>query len=427
MSSPSTEIALRGGNEAAHEQRLLCPGQSYLERLGIVYMDQIRLTIVTELYQREMSIRQFCATFGGDYPAVRRHFVKLVEAGWLRKVRPVDVGGRGRPEDLYRSTELAVIDTATWRTIPFSIRDAFTIQLLEEMASRVGEALGAGIADALPGRVSTFKTVEVDELAWCKAHKAVELCFQILLREQIDAKIRLDRSGDQPLQMVVNLAAFEAPGPAPEGGVTELPTAAAIASPPPWNERIGKVFANRLDLEIVNELNQNALTPGQLESTLGGPPSRTILRRCKRLTDDGWAVTIDKETGGALHGASVYRFRAAKPNVSVADIFDRIPAAVRKGPTWACFEPFIATSIAAVETGRFNNRFDRHLTMTPLVVDEIGRCQVTRALHAFEKAVLKVEDEMKKRRRGKNFKSFRAAFLQSSFQSPLRDVRSKFR
>jgi hypothetical protein len=386
-------------------------------------MEQIRLTIVTELYMREMGIRQFCETFGGGtYTAVRRHFVKLVEAGWLRKVRTVEIGGRGRPEDLFRSTELAVINTATWRTIPLSIRDAFTIQLLEEMAGRLGEALGAGIADALADRVSTFKTIEVDELAWCKTHGAVEQCFQTLLQEQTDAKIRLDRSGDQPLLMVVNLAAFEAPGPTPEG-ITQLPKAGEISSPPPWQERIGKVFADRLDLEIVDELNRSIMTPAQLHSTLGGATSRTFLRRCKRLADDGWAVSVDTETGGPLHGASVYRFRAAAPNVSESDIYERVPVAARSGPSWATFEPFIATSLGAVEAGRFNNRFDRHLTMTPLFVDEIGRSQVTKALRIFQDTVLQVEAELEKRSGRKGFSSFPAAFLLSSFQSPLREMR----
>lgn len=422
MSSSTTENALRGTAEADRDDRLLCPGQSYLGRLGIVYMEPIRETIVTELYMREMSVRQFCATFGGSYTAVYRHFARLVEAGWLSKVRTLEVGGRGRPEDLYRSTEQAVIDTATWRTIPFSIRDAFTIQLIDQMAARLGEALEAGTADALEGRVSTFKEMEVDELAWCKAHNAVERCFQTLLRKQDDAKIRLAASGDQPLLMVVNLGAFEAPGPA-GGGVTELPTAGELSSPAPWQERIGKVFADPLDLGIVTELNRSAMTPAQLHSTLGGPTSRTFLRRCKRLVGDGWAVSIDKETGGPLYGASVYRFRAAKPNVSEADIFERVPLAARKGPSWATFEPFIATSIGAVETGCFNNRFDRHLTMTPLFVDEIGRREVTAALRTFEKSLLKVEAELTKRRRRKGFAGLPAAFLLSSFQSPLRDLR----
>ncbi len=385
-------------------------------------MEQIRLTIVTELFMREMGVRQFYETIGGSsYDSVRRHFLKLVEYGWLRRVRTVAVG-RGRPEALYRSTELAVINTETWRTIPFSIRDAFTVQLLEEQGGRLGEALGRGTADARGDGVATFKIIEVDETGWCKAHDAVERCFQTLLQEQTDAKIRLDNSDDDPMLMIVNLAAFEAPG-TPEGGdVTSLPKAGAMSSPPPWPQRIGKVFADSLDLAIVDELNRATMTPAQLHMALGGASSQGFLRRCKRLTDLGWAVNTDTKTGGALHGASVYHFRAAAPNVSESDIYDRVPIAARNGRSWDAFRPFIATSIGAVEAGRFNNRFDRHLTMSPLLVDEIGWTQVTKALRTFEETLLRVEADLASRGSGTNGR-FSAAFLLASFQAPLREMR----
>jgi len=383
-------------------------------------MEQIRLTIVTELYMREMGIREFYKTVGGtSYDSVRRHFLKLVDYGWLRKVRTTVVG-RGRPEVLYRSTELAVINTETWRTIPFSIRDALTVQLLLEQGGRLGEALGQGIADVRRDGVATFKIIEVDELGWCKAHDAVERCFQTLQQEQIDAKIRLESSGEQPLLMVVNLAAFEAPRTLEVGDIASLPKAEATLSPTPWPQRIGRVFADRLDLAIVDELNHATLTPAQLHATLGGASTQSFLRRCKRLADLGWAVSIDTETGGALHGASVYHFRAAAPNVSEVDIYDRIPAVARRGRSWDAFRPFVATSIGAIEAGRFNNRFDRHLTMSPLLVDETGWTQVTKALRNLEDTLLRLEDLAGRRREGGRFP---AVFLLSSFQGPLREMR----
>jgi DNA-binding PadR family transcriptional regulator len=384
-------------------------------------MEQIRLTIVTELYMREMGMRQFYETIGGSsYDSVRRHFLKLVEHGWLRKVRTAEVEGRGRPEALYRSTELAVIDTETWRRIPFSIREAISVELLEEMAGRLGEALEQGTADARPDGLAVFKTIEVDESGWCKAAAAIEQCFQALLHEQTDAKIRLETSSEKPLLMVVNLAAFEAPGPVPEG-TTPLPRA-GISPPPPWPQRVGKVFADRLDLEIVHELNRAPMTPAQLQTTLGGASSQPYLRRCKRLADLGWAVSIDTETGGSLHGASVSLFRAAVPDVSESDIYEPIPAPVRKGRTWENFKPFIETSIAAVGAGSFDKRFDRHLTMSPLLLDEIGWAQVTKALRGFEDALNLVEVDPRRRGRA-GFSGFQAAILVSSFEGPRREAR----
>jgi len=406
--------------KTVEDQRHLCSGQSYLERLGILYMDEIRLTIVMELFMREMGPRQFFETIGGtSYDSIRRHFLKLVENGWLRKVRTVAIG-RGRPEALYRSTEQAVIDTETWRTIPVSIRDSFTVMLLEEMGSRLGEALEGGTAEARADRVAAFKIMEIDELAWCKAHDAIERCFQTLGQEQIDAKIRLETIQERPLLMMVNLGAFEAPGPQVPARLA-LPRVAKLAPPARWPHRIGKVFSDRLDLAIIDELNRAALTPAQLHAALGGGTSiQGFLRRCKRLTKLGWIVNIKTQTGGALHGANVSEFRAASPGVSERDILERIPAALREGQNWDAFERFIATSVGAVDAGAFNNRFDRHLTMSPLLVDEIGWTQVTKALRSFEETLLRLEVDLARRGQGEGF---RAAFLLSSFQSPLREMR----
>jgi len=374
---------------------------------------------------REMGVRHFFKTIGGSsYDSVRRHFLKLVEYGWLRKVRTARLG-RGRPEALYRSTELAVIDTETRRTLPFSIRDAFTVQLLIEMANRLGEGLACGTADTRTDRVAAFLTLDgLDELGWHKAYQAVERCFHTLMQEQIDAKIRLENSDEVPLLMVVNLAAFEAPAARAEAVniATSLPKADE-SWPPQWPQRVGKVFTDQLNLAIVEELNKETMTPAELQATLGGTSSQGFLRRCKRLTDLGWAVNLDTKTGGSLHGARVYHFRAAAPNVSESDIFERIPATDRHGMSWEAFQRFIATSIAAMDAGTFNSRFDRHLTMSPLLVDEIGWTQVTKALHTFREILLQLEKKLAKQNLSNKTKGFQAAFLLSSFETPVREMR----
>lgn len=418
MRSAKAEQSSRGAPNALGAERLLSAGQSYIERLGILYQDEIRLMIVMELYMREMGPRQFFETVGGSsYDSVRRHFLKLVEFGWLRKVRTVATG-RGRPETRYRSTEQAVIDTETWSSLPLSIRDAATVVLLEEMGTRVGEALASGLANRRPDQVAVFKVFDVDEWMWGKAYEAVERCFQTLRQEQIDAKIRLETSGDRPSLMIVNLAAFEAPGPQANEGKS-LPKPENALPPAPWPQRIGRVFSDRLDLAIIEELNHDTMTPAQLQERLGGTSSQGFLRRCKRLSDLGWVVNINTQTGGALHGASVYHFRAAAPAVSAKNIYEHIPPADRKGPSWETFQQFAATSVAAVDAGTFNRRFDRHLTMSPLLVDEIGWQQVTKALTIFEKALLWLHDQASGRTVSKR-KTFKAALLASSFQAPIR-------
>jgi hypothetical protein len=60
--------------------------------------------------------------------------------------------------------------------------------------------------------------------------------------------------------------------------------------------------------------------------------------------------------------------------------------------------------------------------MSPLLIDEIGWTQVTKALRTFEETLLGLED-LAERHRGEGGGRFPAAFLLSSFQSPLRGMR----
>jgi len=423
--SGNAEQSRRVATDPLDAGRYPCAGPSYLERLGVLYLDEIRLTIVMELYMREMGVMQFYETFGGSSKdSVRRHFKKLVEYGWLRWVRDAPSGQKGRPEGLYRATEQAVIDTETWRRLPTSVRDVFTVMVLEELGDRLGESLKDGSADARADRVASFKTMAVDELAWRKASEAVEDCFRALQQEQIDAKIRLSRSQSRPLLMIVNLAAFETAGLNVDPDKV-LPKAEEGSPAPSWPLRIGKVFTDDLNLAIVDELNHAAMTPAQLHATLGGATSTTFLRKCKRLAKLGWAVDVDMKTGGRLHGANLYQFRAAAPNISESDIFKGIPASAQSGQSWNAIQPFITTSLSAIDAGTFNKRFDRHLSLSPLLVDEIGWAQVNQVLRAFEETLSDIEASLAQRTvfRGGPPKGFSAAFLAACFQSSLRDIR----
>lgn len=61
---------------------------AHLRRLSVVFAIELRLKIVTELYMREMSPKQFHEEFGGGtLSRVTHNFEKLAEHGWLRYIR----------------------------------------------------------------------------------------------------------------------------------------------------------------------------------------------------------------------------------------------------------------------------------------------------------------------------------------------------
>src|SRR6476620_2896023 len=124
-SRTSNQSATRGVAGVSARVRI-SPEPSYLSRLGVVWAHPLRLTIVTELYMREMSVTEFFNEFGGSSLGNGRwHFQKLLEHGWIRKVRTKKVA-RGRPQDVYRATELAFYDDEVAEELPISVRAAFS-------------------------------------------------------------------------------------------------------------------------------------------------------------------------------------------------------------------------------------------------------------------------------------------------------------
>jgi hypothetical protein len=417
--------APKGGNSP-----LLCTGQSYLERLGVLYMERIRITIVTELFTREMSPAQFYESFGGSsYWSVYRHFKKLVNHGWLRPVRSVSPGpGRpgGRPGMLHRATELPVIDTETWERFPTSIRDAFTVQALEEMGCRLGEALRAGTAVQLREPIAQFHASQLDEPGWCKALGAVERCFRVLSQVQTDAKIRIELGQEKPLSMIVNLGAFELPAgqsTRPLQG-SDPPSADRSLMGRDWPRRMGKVFADPVALAIIDVLNRADATPNELHQTLGDVASpRQILEKCQQMTELGWLVQLDDGRPGGTHrGARIVRFRAATPTASEAAIYRSIPKSLRKGESWQVFDRFSTASLAALRNGTFNSRPDRHLTLNQLLVDERGWAQVIEAVHECAEFLAKVDQDTQRRREAVGRVSS-IGLLVSAFEAPPRGSR----
>jgi hypothetical protein len=373
--------------------------RSFLERLGHLYEHPIRVLMVEQMYMREMSPKQFFEQIDGtSYASVRRHFQKLTGYGWLRKVRTAPPLGPGRPEHLYRATELAVIDDETWGQIPVSIRDAFTILLLEESARRLGLSAAAGTLRR-GDNVCGFAQMVVDPRGWREANDVINSGFWALTQEQTDAKVRLESSGSRPLHLVVTLAGFELPSTAGLGLGRDLslPTGVAGRDASDWGYRISRVFCDRHNLAIIAALNSEAMSPSQLHERIGGPTVEGFDHRCKQMVSLGWAVKVGERTGGARRGATENFYRATVPDISEKEVYAPIPVSARDGASWAVFEEFCREAITAVKAGTFNARADRHFTMSTLLVDELGKQQVLRTLQAMEGQLARIHQESRAR------------------------------
>jgi hypothetical protein len=394
---------------------------SYLHRLAVVFADELRLKIVAELYMREMSPSGFHAEFGGGSVArVDRHFKRLAEHGWLRFIRSESGGARrGGKEHFYRATELAVFDDETWSMVPYSIRVAFSWRTFGQLAERVRESLRAGTFDARPGSHLSWTPLLLDPRGWDEVIAAVDGLFESLFEEQADAKLRIFNSGEKPFLTTAALALFESP-PHPRGADDGLRSqlVAGPSSPVPFSQRIAKVFADDVSLEIVGETNLQEMSARQFHEEVGGAPVESIRRRFKMLADIGWLSKVSEKRGGKRRGATEHFYRATAPPVFDTQAWAAVPDSVKASYRWRTFEQLSDQVKEAIEAGTFEARTDNHLSWSLLRLDQQGWENVATAVEGLFTFIFEVQEQAKLRISSTGERPVTTTLALAAFESP---------
>lgn len=176
--------------------------------------DPLRIKILSELSMRDMSPTQFFERFGGgSVSRVDRHFKVLLKHGWLVKVGEKTGGKRrGGVEHFYRAFRPAVLfDNESWSSLPKPMQNSVTGQWFSTLSERIWDAITAGTIDARDDRHVSWTPLDLDQLGWDNILPRVDSLFEFIFEEQGRAKLRMAESGEEPIPMIVALAAFESP------------------------------------------------------------------------------------------------------------------------------------------------------------------------------------------------------------------------
>lgn len=395
---------------------------SYLRRLAIVFADELRLKIVTELYMQEMSPSGFHAEFGGGSVArVDRHFKRLAEHGWLRFIRSESGGRRrGGKEHFYRAAELAVFDNETWSLVPYSIRVAFSWRTFSQLAERVQEALQAGTFDARADSHLSWTPLLLDRLGWDQVIAAVDELFGSLFEEQADAKLRIFNSGEKPILATTAMALFESPPrpPSPNGERAGSTLVEGVSSPMPFPLRVSKVFADVVCLEIVAETNLREMSAGQFHEDVGGASIEGIRRRFKMLEEIGWLSKVSEKRGGKRRGAVEYFYRATGPAVIDNGSLAAAPDRIKTTYSWRTFEQLSDQVRTAIDAGTLEARTDNHLSWSLLRLDQRGWERVAAAVEALFSFASEVQEEAVRRISSSGEQPITTTLALAAFESP---------
>lgn len=397
----------------------------YLRRLSVVWASPLRLKIVTELYLREMSPKQFHAEFGGgSMSRIDKTFKKLAEHDWLRYIHSKGPGGkrRGATEHFYRAPELAVIDDETWALVPYSMRVAISWTTFKQLAERVRLALETKTFNSRTGGHLGWMTIALDQLGWERVIAAANALFESIFEEQNDAKIRIQGSNEKPMLATVGLAVFESSLPhvgSDHERSTPLLAEVEKECPIPFPLRVSKAFADELCLKIIEEANRREISAPLFHAEFGGDTVEGIRRRFKKMEDAGWLKRVGKETGGKRRSAVEFFYRATGPAIFDTEPWVALPASRKPLPSvWRTFTQIAETAKEAIEAGTFEARLDNHFTWSLLRLDQEGWEKLTAAVDELLSLILKEWEAAESRMAGSGQKAIPTTIALALFESP---------
>jgi hypothetical protein len=371
----------------------------HLRRLAVVFAVPIRLKIVTELFQRDMSPKQFQEEFGGgSVSRIAKHFERLRETGWLRHIRNEGPGGkrRGGVETIYRATELAFCDTPTWSALPHSIKIAFSWNTFVEIAEQFRAALEAATVQARPDRPLTATRLLFDMEGWTRVANAVSQEFAEEFEEQEDARRRVERTGGELFRIASTLLAFELP--ISEGFQFGPELVAGEELMVPFPVRVSKVFEDEVCLQIMDEANRHPISVPEFHKKYGkrfGLSKALIRRRFDKLVQYGWLRVVAYESGGKRRGGTEKFYGATGPAVYDEDErgpWAKVPDDLGKTKDWQVFAQISKWAKAAMAAGTIVRHDETCLAWPILNLDERGWKKIVASLEKLQAFILQEQE-----------------------------------
>lgn len=159
------------------------------------------------------------------------------------------------------------------------------------------------------------------------------------------------------------------------------------------NQNLVKALAHELRVEILAILNERMASPNELAKELNEGLSQ-VSYHVKVLKDYECIELVKTEP---RRGAVEHYYRASSRAFLTDRDWRQLPDTVRSGMSADLFQAVVDDAISAMESGTFDERTDRHLSWTPLILDQQGWNDVRDALDSTLKRVLNAHAESAKR------------------------------
>jgi DNA-binding transcriptional ArsR family regulator len=159
------------------------------------------------------------------------------------------------------------------------------------------------------------------------------------------------------------------------------------------NQALVKSLAHELRAEILAILNERMASPNELAKELDEGLSQ-VSYHVKVLKDYGVIRLVKTEP---RRGAVEHYYRATSRAFLTDRDWHELPASVRIGMSADLFQMVLDDVVASMEGEVFDQREDRHMSWTPMMVDEQGWSEINDILGDALKEVLKAQEASVKR------------------------------
>lgn len=159
------------------------------------------------------------------------------------------------------------------------------------------------------------------------------------------------------------------------------------------NQDLVKSLAHELRAEILAILNERMASPNELAKELGEGLSQ-VSYHVKVLKDYGVIRLVKTEP---RRGAVEHYYRATSRAYLTDRDWHQLPKSVREAMSADLFQMILDDVVASLEGEVFDEREDRHMSWTPMLVDQQGWNEVNGIIDAALKQILKAQAASVKR------------------------------
>lgn len=151
----------------------------------------------------------------------------------------------------------------------------------------------------------------------------------------------------------------------------------------PAHEQLVKGLSHPVRTECLTVLAERVASPRELADFLDEDLSN-VSYHVRVLKELGLIELVSEEP---VRGAVAHFYRAVERPLLTTEQFEEIPLEVRKMFSAHSWDVLIKDVSTAIDTGTFDERLDRHLTRTSLLLDSTGFERLSKAMDALLEAI----------------------------------------